>query len=197
MYCTLSSTVCTCKPCQKEQATSVVTDFFSWGHDLFAHACEATPLTIAGRTSLTVSSSSSAASRMRSCHLPCVPFHFLELRIQLHTHPLRTAADIRNLRVLSSLGTPHALFNSCLKNIIQLDACLFRPCVYGPLLLRFRFEFVTVLPIVHLAMKGRLVLPGSVHLPLFLLYRCNFDCDYYHQDAFFLSPTSLLTRLLP
>ena len=33
-----------------EQATSVVTDFFSRGHDPFAHACEARPLTIVGRT---------------------------------------------------------------------------------------------------------------------------------------------------
>ena len=38
-----------------EQATSVVTDFFSRGHDPFAHACKARPLTIVGRTSLSVS----------------------------------------------------------------------------------------------------------------------------------------------
>merc|ERR1712136_702948 len=38
-----------------EQATLVVTDFFSRGHDPFAHACKARPLTIVGRTSVSVS----------------------------------------------------------------------------------------------------------------------------------------------
>ena len=38
-----------------EQATSVVTDFFSRGHDPYAPACKARPLTIVGRTSLSVS----------------------------------------------------------------------------------------------------------------------------------------------
>ena len=37
-----------------EQATSVVTDFFSRGHDPFAHVCKARPLNIVGRTSLSV-----------------------------------------------------------------------------------------------------------------------------------------------
>ena len=40
--------------------TSVLTDFFSRGHDPFAHACEARPLTIVGRTSLNVSVSVAA-----------------------------------------------------------------------------------------------------------------------------------------
>ena len=38
-----------------EQATSVVTDFFSRGHCPFAHACKARPPPTVGRTSLSVS----------------------------------------------------------------------------------------------------------------------------------------------
>ena len=34
-----------------KQATSVVTDSFSWGYDPFTHACKARPLTTVGRTS--------------------------------------------------------------------------------------------------------------------------------------------------
>ena len=37
-----------------EQATSVVTDFFSWGYDPYTHACKARHLTTVGRTSLSV-----------------------------------------------------------------------------------------------------------------------------------------------
>ena len=44
-----------------EQATSALTDFFSRGHDPFAHACKARPPTIVGRTSLSVSLSLSFA----------------------------------------------------------------------------------------------------------------------------------------
>ena len=60
MYCTLSSTVYV-QTLPTERATSVVTDFFSRGHDPFAHACKARPLTIVGRTSLSVSLSMSFA----------------------------------------------------------------------------------------------------------------------------------------
>ena len=43
-----------------EQATPALTDSFSRGHDPFVHACKAWPLTIVGRTSLSVSLSLSS-----------------------------------------------------------------------------------------------------------------------------------------
>ena len=46
-----------------EQATPAFTDSFSRGHDPFAHACKARPLTIVGRTSLSVSLSLSLSLR--------------------------------------------------------------------------------------------------------------------------------------
>ena len=55
MYCTLSFA--------NRASTSVVTDFFSRGHDPFAHACNARPLTIVGWTSVSVS------CHVMSCHV--------------------------------------------------------------------------------------------------------------------------------
>ena len=54
MYRTLSSTVCTCKPCQQSKPHQC-NRFFSRGHDPFTQASKARPLAVVGRTSLSVS----------------------------------------------------------------------------------------------------------------------------------------------
>ena len=53
-----------------EQATPALTDFFSRGHDPFAHACEARPLTIVGWTFLNVIVI--VTVNLRYTHWPCL-----------------------------------------------------------------------------------------------------------------------------
>ena len=53
MYCTQSSTVCTCKTCQQSEPLQLQ-QIFSRGYDPYTHACKARPLTTVGRTSLSV-----------------------------------------------------------------------------------------------------------------------------------------------
>ena len=42
MHCTLSLTVCKCRPCQRASFNGT-TDSFSWGHDPYTLACKARP----------------------------------------------------------------------------------------------------------------------------------------------------------
>ena len=83
MYCTLSSTVCTCKPCQQSKPQQPLQTLFSRGHDPFAHACKARPLTIVGRTSLSVSLSLSALGNRHDAVLVFVTLAFASCK-QVH-----------------------------------------------------------------------------------------------------------------
>ena len=68
MYCTLSSTVCMCKPCQQSKPHQLwQTFFFAGSWPPFAHACKARPLTIVGLSSLSVIVIVSQRSMFQNC----------------------------------------------------------------------------------------------------------------------------------
>ena len=98
-----------------------------------------------------------------------------EFRIKHHSHPLRASASARDFHVFASLRTCHTSVARAWSTQFDLMLTCFFFVHKGSLLFQFRLQFITIMPIVHLATEGCGILQGCRYLHSSLPHHSSFD----------------------